>query len=66
MAEETARTVETVREPEVNARNEDLDGGREILLSGHTGHNPGYDSYRVVGLERSVDECCEFVAGSLI
>jgi len=59
MKKETAGSVETFRKPEVNKRNENLNGGKEVVLGGRDGGNPGENSFRVVGFNRSVSECCE-------
>ena len=63
MGTEALRPAEacTLRKPSVNKRNEDLNGGKEIVL-GEVAHNPAPDSILVVGFERSVQEYSEIGA----
>ena len=57
MAKETMEPVEvcTLKEPKVNRRNVNLNGGKEIILDDRT-HNPSDDSILVAGFERSIQE----------
>ena len=57
MAKEAIKPVKacTRRKPKVNKRNENLNGGKEIVLDDGK-HNPSDDSILVVGFERSIQE----------
>ncbi|GBU28071.1 hypothetical protein R84B8_01629 [Treponema sp. R8-4-B8] len=60
MAGEAIKPVEacTLRKPNVNRRNVNLNGGKEIILDDRT-HNPSADSILLVGFERSIQEYSE-------
>jgi len=65
MAKETMKPVEaTLREPKVNRRNVNLNGGKEIILDDRT-HNPSADSIPVAGIERSFQEYSEIATSWL-
>jgi len=65
MAKERMKPVEAaLKEPKVNRRNVDLNGGKEIILDDRT-HNPPDDSIPVAGIERSIQEYGEIATSWL-
>jgi hypothetical protein len=65
MAKEKIKPIEPAfKEPEVNRRNVNLNGGKEIILDDLT-HNPSNDSIPVAGIKRSFQENSEIATSWL-